>query len=328
MAIFFTILKIIGIILICIVGLVLFIILYLLLAPFFFEVQGTIDKDMNYIIRAKVTSFLHFAQFHLNMSKDESLNMSATILGPLIKIYPKAEKDDTSSDNSQLKTDDNQREEVISAYEQSTIDSNDHDNNINTPDITNNSNNNADNDSLNKASEIQDISTDYIPRDDNDNTSSSILDRIKEILHKLNPKTLINKIKTKIKEIKTKIKDIKNKTDKIFSVLNEIDIKSLLKKIIVQFKGMIKRMRLNMRGTDLDFSLGSPDTTGQVSGVLSLFPPIYDRKVRIIPDFNDENLYFDGNLFIKGRIQLASMLYFVLVIITDSNTKKLINAIK
>ena len=83
-----------------------------------------------------------------------------------------------------------------------------------------------------------------------------------------------------------------------------------------------------MRGTNLDFCAGSPDTTGQICGVMALFPPIYDKKVKILPDFNDDNFYLDGNLTIKGRIQLICVVYFVLAIYLDANTQKIIKSLK
>ncbi len=93
MAIFLTILKIIGIILLCIIGLVLVILLYLLLGPFWFRVDGYIDREFNYNIKIKVTSFLHFLQVHVNQKKDEEREADCTIFGTLVKIFPKEEKD-------------------------------------------------------------------------------------------------------------------------------------------------------------------------------------------------------------------------------------------
>ena len=144
---------------------------------------------------------------------------------------------------------------------------------------------------------------------------------MREFFNRYNPKRLYEKLKEKIEELK------KN-ADKIYSVIFDETNKEWLSKVIKELKKLIKSLGLNMRGTDLDFSLGSPDTTGQVSGVLSLFPPVYDKKVRIIPDFVDEELYFDGNVYIKGKLQLISVVIFALVILLDSNTKRIINEIK
>ena len=101
MAIFLTILKIIGIVLLCIIGLILFIILYVLLAPFWFKIQGNIDREMNYNVKIKACTFLHFIQLHVDYFKDEGLNYNVSILGTLVRILPRNNNDEESEDSNE-----------------------------------------------------------------------------------------------------------------------------------------------------------------------------------------------------------------------------------
>ena len=332
MAIFLTILKIIGIVLLCIIGLILFIILYVLLAPFWFKIQGNIDREMNYNVKIKACTFLHFIQLHVDYFKDEGLNYNVSILGTLVRILPRKNNDEESEDSN---------EDVVSEEEiedKTTIDEIENDEVALNEDVTSEAVKQEEivednKDATDKTLDLDDIQ-------DVDVNSPSIVDtesddfeerfneedrkffvKVREFFDRYNPKRLYEKLNKKIEELK------KN-ADKIYSVIFDETNKEWLSKVIKELKKLIKSLGLNMRGTDLDFSLGSPDTTGQVSGVLSLFPPVYDKKVRIIPDFVDEELYFDGNVYIKGKLQLISVVIFALVILLDSNTKRIINEIK
>lgn len=315
MAIFLTILKIIGIVLLCIIGLIIFILLYVILSPFWFKIQGNIDREMNYNFKVKACTFLHFIQVHIDYYKDEGLNYNVSILGTLVKILPRKPKEEKNEDENNIddKIDDDNITDTVNEVNESTED------------------------------DISSVAVEPVELDDIkdiDIHSSRIVDteseefeeifseeekkffvKVREFFAKFNPKDIIIKIKAKIE-------DLKKNVDKIMAIVFDEANKEWLSKILRELKKLIKSLRLNMRGTDLDFSLGSPDTTGQVSGALALFPPIYDKKVRIIPDFNDENLYFDGDIFIKGKLQIIHVLIFGLVILFDSNTKRIINSIK
>ena len=305
MSVFLLILKIIGIVLLCIIGLILFIILYVLLAPFWFKLQGSIDREMNYSIKVKACTFLHFIQVHVDYLKDGGLNYNVSILGTLVRILPRKNKDEKSEDDenvvSQEENEDetaidiNETEEVVESLEDIQ------DVDVDSPDI------------------VDTESDDFEERFNEGDRKFFI--KVREFFDRFNPKKLYKKFKEKIEELK-------KHADKIYAVIFDEANKEWLGKVKKELKKVIKSLGLNMRGTDLDFSLGSPDTTGQVSGVLALFPPIYDKKVRIIPDFVDEELYFDGNVYIKGKLQLVRIVIFALAILLDSNTKRIINEIK
>ena len=325
MAIFLTILKIIGIILLCIIGLVLVILLYLLFGPFWFRVDGYIDREFNYNIKIKVTSFLHFLQVHVNQKKDEEREADCTIFGTLVKIFPKKEKDksdkieadkeDTEAIEASKDADtakEKQAEAVDEAIESVVTDE--------ATDVSK--------EVTVKEAEAADKTKDTKEPE----AKPGIIDKIKAFFDKFNPKNLGEIIRNKIYEIKKKIREtideLKDKKEKIFEILSNPENKEWLKKVLDQIVKLIKSFGINMRGTNLDFSTGSPDTTGQVCGVMSLFKPVYDKKVNILPDFQDDNFYLDGNVTIKGRIQLIFVVYFILVLYLDANTQKILKSLK
>lgn len=74
---------------------------------------------------------------------------------------------------------------------------------------------------------------------------------------------------------------------------------------------------------DVSFSLGDPSLTGQFTGLLALCPASYGKKVRIIPDFSEEDPFFRGWIQCRGHVFLAHVLWFVTSIFLHENCRKL-----
>lgn len=64
-----------------------------------------------------------------------------------------------------------------------------------------------------------------------------------------------------------------------------------------------------LRGTII-FGSGDPCTTGQILGAAAIFYAFYGKGIQIIPDFEEARL--EGNLFIKGRISLITIIIILL----------------
>ena len=73
----------------------------------------------------------------------------------------------------------------------------------------------------------------------------------------------------------------------------------------------------------LKYSTGSPDTTGQVLGILAIFPVGYRNHWNIIPDFTAE-----ADFTVRGRIFGVQILALALRIILDKNCRRLYNRFK
>ena len=59
---------------------------------------------------------------------------------------------------------------------------------------------------------------------------------------------------------------------------------------------------------DLAFSLADPAFTGYLSGLLSMFPFFYRYPCHILPDFNSQDIYVEGEIFAKGKITVVVFL--------------------
>lgn len=128
----------------------------------------------------------------------------------------------------------------------------------------------------------------------------NLIDKIKEF---------IEKIKIAYPRIKKIITDDRNKK----AVIHLKDELIYLVKIILPKKSRV-------RGA---FSTGAPDTTGQLCGVIALFPMMYQKGWELRPDFTAESAYFEGDFWGKGRLYLFQIIGILLRIIFDKNCRRM-----
>lgn len=131
--------------------------------------------------------------------------------------------------------------------------------------------------------------------------------------HKKQFKDKSEKIKNCIYKLKREYSDERNKA--AFSHLKK-ELFIILKRICP------RRLKLTMV-----YSTGSPDTTGISLGILACFPVGYKNKWQITPDFESENPYAKGSFDIKGHVIVISILAATLRILFDKNCRRLYNRI-
>ena len=131
--------------------------------------------------------------------------------------------------------------------------------------------------------------------------------------HKKQFKDKSDKIKNCIYKLKREYSDERNKA--AFSHLKK-ELFIILKRICP------RKLKLIMV-----YSTGSPDTTGISLGVLACFPVGYTNRWRITPDFESEKPYAKGSFDIKGHVIVISILAATLRILFDKNCRRLYNKI-
>ncbi len=131
--------------------------------------------------------------------------------------------------------------------------------------------------------------------------------------HKKQFKDKSDRIKKCIYKLKREYSDERNKA--AFSHLKK-ELFIILKRICP------RRLKLTMV-----YSTGSPDTTGISLGILACFPVGYTNRWRITPDFESEKPYAKGSFDIKGHVVVISILAATLRILFDKNCRRLYNRI-
>lgn len=131
--------------------------------------------------------------------------------------------------------------------------------------------------------------------------------------HKKQFKDKSEKIKTGIYKLKREYSDERNKA--AFSHLK--------KELFI----ILKRICPRLLKLTMVYSTGSPDTTGISLGILACFPVGYTNRWRITPDFESEKPYAKGSFDIKGHVIVISILAATLRILFDKNCRRLYNKI-
>ena len=133
--------------------------------------------------------------------------------------------------------------------------------------------------------------------------------------------SIVSKIKGIIERIKQVYLKIKN-------ILTDEQNQDAVKHLKDELVYLIKIFLPKKSKIDAVFSTGSPDTTGQLFGVLACFPAMYQKDWKLIPDFQSDDAYFKGTFWGRGWIALYQLVGIVLRILFDKNCRRLYTMIK
>lgn len=139
-----------------------------------------------------------------------------------------------------------------------------------------------------------------------------VIARIRDFFHTI--KSAFGNVKKTIRKVKCLLT---NESHKIAFAKLKTSVWQLLK-ILMPY-----RLKLN-----LDYSTGSPDTTAQLLGILTMFPIGYQNRWNVHPDFTADNAYAEAEFDVKGRILGFSLLKLILGLVLDKDCRKLYNHFK
>lgn len=308
----FTILKVIGIILLVVLALILAVVLCVLFVPVKYRAVGSFD---NTDIRAKVHAswLLHLFALHIEYARETDGYIRLAFVKKKLfedsdseyeddSEYEEYEADYENDENDEYDEKPAEADSVADNYEALEDD---------TMDAA------AKNKAEDKVSEnIGDepkISADESEHITDGKTYKKRSEKSHKKSHKKQFKDKSEKIKTGIDKLKREYSDERNKA--AFSHLKK-ELFIILKRICP------RRLKLTMV-----YSTGSPDTTGISLGILACFPVGYTNRWRITPDFESEKPYAKGSFDIKGHVIVISILAATLRILFDKNCRRLYNRI-
>ncbi len=103
--------------------------------------------------------------------------------------------------------------------------------------------------------------------------------------------------------------------------------RSVIKKLFAELKYLFRHFKFRKIKTELSFSAGNPALTGQLLGVLCMFPTFYRYEIGMMPDFEAEDIYLKGTFFAAGRVRLIHILIVALRLIFDKEVRIVIKKI-
>lgn len=298
MALFLSILKIIGIVLLVILGVIILLLLLILFVPVRYRVDASIsetdlekDKDKlkdNISGKASFSWLLHFISGGISYPEDTEFKVKVLCF---TVFPPKNKKSDADSENEYdiESSDDYKSEDKVTEKE-----------------------NGFDEQPKEEADFVED-EEDEFENDDKGffNFIKKIFDMIIRIMKV--PQDVFSKIQYTTSRICDKIDMVKNTlSNDIFKRAFEVSKKQLIK---------VLKMILPRRFR-ADFLLGmeDPTVTADVLAGYGMLYPILVNKVYLVPDFDRQIL--KGDLHIRGRIRIFTLLHAAAILYFNKDVKK------
>lgn len=341
MGVVLLILKIIGIVLLSIIGLIFLLSLLLFFWPFSYRIKAhKDDKDFNAAVRILWLLGLLTA----TVTYDGEAKLKIRVLGiPVYKlqIWPTEEKE--------TQADENVENEDMSAKNQSTADGETSDENNNSEENKTDADNNDLTDDYVSEGEFFDdsyedsemLSEEDIDREIEERLAETeeedafdklplgkkikaFIEKIKELILKLREKcyNIKDSIKQQIDKIKKKYREIKY----YYKLLQHPSIKPALSKLWSVAKKMLKHVRPRRLKAVIEYGSGDPASTMKIYGYYCMIYPFYGKKIKFTPDMENKVLYFDTSL--SGRVQFFRLMWLGWTLFADRNIRRLIRLVR
>ena len=154
----------------------------------------------------------------------------------------------------------------------------------------------------------EDVENEYQSDEEENRTGFLVFRTIREKYEKI-----IDKIKTICRNIKCtrdrlydKIKEISDKKDVVSDFISDETHRKAFEKLINEGLVLIKRIKPGKLELDMEYGFGDPSLTGRSLALFSMIYPFLGGDLRITPDFQNQKL--NGRCLVQGRIYVW---YFV-----------------
>lgn len=301
MTVVLLILKIIGIILAVLLGIVVLGILLVLFCPFRYRIWGSYHEKPDMSIR--VVWLMHIFQFRMDIT--ETQQMYLRIFGFRKYLSRDEEETNESEEISGLEEESETTNTVENAFDKKRIETN-----------------GSDAATVEENSCEEEFRNKEDPKDSIETKSTDVSRKTPE--KKISISQKVKRIWEKIKRALFNIKETAVKIKKLYMDPRNKLAFTKLKQSVAKFFRVLHPKKFQLK---LKFSTGSPDTTGQLLGVIAMFPIGYRNGWNIVPDFTADAFYADAEFDVRGRGLGISLIKLACSIILDKNCKRLYNKV-
>ncbi len=297
-----TLLKIIGIVLLSLLGLFLFLVLIVLFVPVRYRIKGYY-KDI-FVCHGKFTWLLHLVS--VSIDYDQEAITAIRIFG--IDISPflnKKEAKNTQTDNTSDKENVSKKTDTKKTVKE-------------------------DNASVAESAKADDSMTKPATKDDGSKsdtesqTSRSIFGKIQNFFKQIKEKLL--SIYNKIIEILHNIKTKKNSLERYIRILQREEVKNSFSLCKSRITKMVKHILPKNMKIHAHIGTEDPSTTGYILATYSVLPEKIRRQIILKADF--EKVIMEGDFNIKGSLHAYKFLYHIVSIMINKDCRTFYTLIK
>lgn len=290
LGILLTILKIIGIILLVLIGLILLAAAVILLVPIRYHGEGAREEKI-LSGNVKLTWLLHMISASASLSEDGT-KIRVCLFGKT--IYPKTKKTPKKSKAKKMP-----KQEAPKKSEKSEKPK-------------------QQSDTVSK-----DVATIYEPQKpipELPKKEKSARPDVKSKFEDIKQKLLA--VKEKFIDSKAGIQKIKNKIDYWKNLLTSDPMKEAMEFLWKKTKGLLHHILPRKITGRVHFGFEDPSKTGKTLAYFSMLYPFTKENLVIEPEFETEELILEGDIAFRGRIRLGYMVYVALSVVLNKNIRR------
>lgn len=140
------------------------------------------------------------------------------------------------------------------------------------------------------------------------------------------------KKKAKKKEKKQKngngFKKIKEELSFYYKMLKDERNKKAFEFVFDKIKRIAKHYGPRKIKGHATFGFSDPANTGYLTGIISMFPVVYNKRFDITPKFDVDETFIDIDIKAKGHVVTFYILWYTTLILTNRNIKRMIKKYK
>ena len=172
-----------------------------------------------------------------------------------------------------------------------------------------------------------------LPKDEQEEPAQEVLQQTKEEPKKEKKPGLFAKIKAKIQKLRetirkivAKIKKLAHQKDEVLRILGKTETKTAIKFAWGKLGRLLKHILPRKAKGYVAYGADNPATTGQVLGILSVVYARTGQLLEIRPNFTEKQLETD--VLIKGRIQFFTLLVIAIKVALNKEIRQVIKEFK
>ena len=132
----------------------------------------------------------------------------------------------------------------------------------------------------------------------------------------------------KLKSAHEKANSIKDKVKSGIAVIQFLREQELIPAVWVKLKVFLLHIRPRVLQGHLKFGLSNPADTGQVLGGIAMVPFLYQTELQIEPDFEAEDNYIQGQVYSRGYMCCIHLVILVIRLLRDKKIRSVIHTIR
>ena len=315
LSILLTILKIIGILILCILGLVLGIVLLILLVPIRYDAKGELYEEKH--IGVRIHWLLHLLMIAVQL-RGKAMEITVKVLGITLFATKKGEEEETTVSQKAA----SKETEALMSEDQDSSDGED-----SAEDSNEKMDSTEDNNSSKAAAPTKEqISGEKTLKEEDLNRTfmEKIEDKLNQFADALAEK--LEHLEQTVEELQEKIEKMKNTVSHYWNLVSHERTKNFIKRLLGEVWGIVKYIAPTKLKANLHVGMDNPYTTGNICMFASMLYPVYKDTIKLEPDFEEKIL--EGTFFLKGRIRLGHFMIAVVRIIANRDFWFVIRHIK